>query len=314
MKYLGAVSPVSVVIPAYNAEDFLEETVTSALAAHPKEIIIVDDGSTDDTFLLAERLAKKSGLIKVLKQTNRGESAALNLGLNQSESPFVLFLSADDLIFPSLLSSATQLLESRNDLSAVYPSWYEIDKNGRILSKNVDLAFSDLRLFGQLDCLPGPGSVIRREALGFGRNESLRQLGDLEQWLRIQAFGPMLHIMEPLACWRRHDKNFSLGNYGKTTFLELDVVFDTVSSQVGPGGRMESLGLWYVFLHHWYRRKAIAASRITFSLSSIRYLIISFKYASSLRNTNLKFPWTLLEILGCGFPFLVWLRDSLKNS
>ena len=74
---------VSVIVPAYNASAFLEETILSILAStySALEIIVVDDGSSDDTFALANKLAVKNPQIRVFTQPNRGVSAARNRAL-----------------------------------------------------------------------------------------------------------------------------------------------------------------------------------------------------------------------------------------
>ncbi len=95
---------VSIIIPAYNSEKFLGETVRSALAQTwpHKEIIIVDDGSTDGTLNLARQFESRQ--VKVLTQKNRGAACARNAGLAVAQGDFIQWLDADDLLVPEKIS------------------------------------------------------------------------------------------------------------------------------------------------------------------------------------------------------------------
>jgi glycosyltransferase involved in cell wall biosynthesis len=103
---------VSTVIPAYNAERTIAETVESALAQGfgSHEILVVNDGSTDST---ADILAKYQGAIRVVDQPNRGASAARNAGVSQARGKYVAFLDADDLWLQGKLETMVAALEER---------------------------------------------------------------------------------------------------------------------------------------------------------------------------------------------------------
>lgn len=301
---------VSVVIPAYNADKFLLETLASAVQANPKSVIVVDDGSLDNTLTIAEEFSRTNPSVRVFTKSNAGESSAINFGLNFVETPYVLFLSADDLIDKTLLSKAVQILENDKSLVAVYPSWRTISGNGEVLSAVENLTFSISRLVGALECLPGPGSIIRISSIRLGRNESLSQIPDLEQWLRLSMVGPFSHLPEILASWRTHESNQSRETHGSQLSFELDIVFETVLSMFSDGGsRYLEPAVWNDFLIHWHRLKAIAEARIVGSLRSIPHLYLSWvRYicASKPRSRN---PWRLGEVIGTLAPPLVWLRD-----
>ena len=86
---------ISVVVPLYNKADYVEEAITSALAAHGvREVIVVDDESTDDG---PERVARMSDpRIRLIRQKNQGVSAARNRGIHEARGDFIAFLDADD--------------------------------------------------------------------------------------------------------------------------------------------------------------------------------------------------------------------------
>ena len=95
---------VSILIPCYNSEKWLAETLESALAQtwQNKEIIVVDDGSTDSSLEIAKTF--ESNKVKVLRQDNRGASAARNLGLTNAQGDFIQYLDADDLLSEDKIS------------------------------------------------------------------------------------------------------------------------------------------------------------------------------------------------------------------
>jgi glycosyltransferase involved in cell wall biosynthesis len=105
---------VSIIIPAYNAEKWIGETLESALAQtwSRKEVIVVDDGSRDNTLSVAQGLA--SAKVKVLRQDNAGASAARNRGLALAQGELIQFLDADDLLAPDKVARQMQTLAAHD--------------------------------------------------------------------------------------------------------------------------------------------------------------------------------------------------------
>jgi|GEM_PF-2832972 glycosyltransferase involved in cell wall biosynthesis len=108
---------VSVVVPAYNREQYLENTVKSVHSNtyRPIELIIIDDGSADETYAIAnqlkDRLKSDDFEIKLMRQPNQGAPSARNNGLENSTGKYLLFLDSDDEIPPAKLSSQITMLE-----------------------------------------------------------------------------------------------------------------------------------------------------------------------------------------------------------
>jgi glycosyltransferase involved in cell wall biosynthesis len=304
---------VTVIIPAFNAQNFIRETIKSALAAKPFEVIVVNDGSSDGTIAVVELLTKTYPSLKLINKANGGESSAINLGLTLVRTQYVLFLSADDLIDPSLLWKAAILLDDETKLVAAYPSWKVIDNFGHAVKEITDIDFSLAGLVGELKCLPGPGSVIRTSAIQTGRNTGLSQLPDLDQWLSMVRLGPLAHMEETLASWRQHDSNMSLKSHGAKLSVELDQIYQTVQANFRSGdSTIWSRPLWITFKTHWHRWKAIAESRVPFSTKSLIHLAISFANMAKAQNPPVTNPWSFREILGCLIPPVVWLRDVVS--
>lgn len=99
---------ISIIIPAYNAADFLRRSVDSVISQEYEnyQVIIVDDGSTDQTAAIADQLAAENDRIQVIHQRNGGVSAARNAGLASAAGDYVLFLDADDALRPGLFEAA----------------------------------------------------------------------------------------------------------------------------------------------------------------------------------------------------------------
>ena len=124
---------VSVVIPSYNYGHFIEDTIRSILAQTyiSYEIIVVDDGSTDNTQEILKPYLEK---INYVYQNNQGLSAARNHGTSLAKGEFVLFLDADDFLLPHMLEEQIAAFQQNPDLGLVICGWHIVDKTGKILS------------------------------------------------------------------------------------------------------------------------------------------------------------------------------------
>jgi hypothetical protein len=121
---------VSTIIPVYNRAHLLIEAVNSVLGQNyrPIEIIIVDDGSTDQTAAVADQLAGSyPTLIQVLHQSNSGPGVARQHGLEQARGGFIQFLDSDDLLLPGKFSSQVNALNERPECQICYGRSYEED-------------------------------------------------------------------------------------------------------------------------------------------------------------------------------------------
>lgn len=115
---------VSVIIPAYNAELFIEETLQSVLSQTYKtiEVLVVDDGSDDRTPEIVERYARQDSRITLLRQANRGVAAARNLAIAQSTGDYTAPIDADDIWYPQKLEKQVHAIVQSNAIGLVY-SW-----------------------------------------------------------------------------------------------------------------------------------------------------------------------------------------------
>ncbi|MDW8146902.1 MAG: glycosyltransferase family A protein [Roseiflexaceae bacterium] len=154
---------VSVVIPCYNQARFLPEAVASVVAQTftDWEIIIVDDGSPDDTAAVAQRLiaAYPDRRIRLIRQENRGLAEARNAGIRVARAPYILPLDADDMIEPEMLALTVAALDTHPDVGFVYTDVRRFGAENNILHT---LPYSLERL--RFENMMMPATLFRREA------------------------------------------------------------------------------------------------------------------------------------------------------
>lgn len=125
---------ISIVIPCFNGERWIAETISSALSQSvpPAEIVIVDDGSTDGSLRLVSGFAQTHPrLVRVIRQPNQGAPAARAAGLEATHSSYIAFVDADDRLLPEALATFSRAFEKGADIA--YGRAYWIDDNGRRL-------------------------------------------------------------------------------------------------------------------------------------------------------------------------------------
>lgn len=200
---------VSVVIPAYNAEKYLQEAVASALrqSVPPVEILIVDDGSKDRTLAMAHDLAAQHAQITVLTRPNGGSGPARNTGLAQATGEFVLFLDADDRLHENAIRDHLRAFADRPDAAMVFGAYNAIDADGGLRNSGKtpveDVTLEDLAL----RVIPIPSqSMYRKAAVDKinGYNERFRQSQDVDLNLRLARIGKIFSHGMKVADYRRH--------------------------------------------------------------------------------------------------------------
>jgi hypothetical protein len=201
---------VAVVIPAFNQAHFLGEAITSVLTQtrQADEIIVVDDGSTDDPAAVVSRFQKA----KLIRQENRGRSAARNVGLLKCATSHVVFLDSDDRLLPTALETGLNCVAGRPDCAFVYGGYRFISENGHRIGSD---CFSPIEGDAHLSILrrnllgPPATGLYRRDFLlelnGF--DETLQGPEDFDLYLRITQRYPIASHPEIVAEYRRHGQN-----------------------------------------------------------------------------------------------------------
>ncbi len=197
--------PVSVIIPVYNAALSLEMAVASVVnLIEVEEIILVEDGSTDQSLAICKNLAETSDRIKVfVHPVNRGASAARNLGISKSTCPFIAFLDADDIFLPNRFQTARFVFENQPEADGVYEAIGTLAGQNDTDKPNITTVqeiFKPEELFYKISPVGNQGyfSIIgftaRREVFTqWGHfNENLRIAEDTEFFLRLTAAAHLL--------------------------------------------------------------------------------------------------------------------------
>jgi glycosyltransferase involved in cell wall biosynthesis len=202
-------SEISIITPVYNGERYLSEVVKSVLSQQDIAIrmIIINDGSTDSSLRIAQEWCKRfPKQIEIIDQPNSGEAVAVINGMAKVQTKFVGIVNADDPLLPGHCRKMVEALLLDPKAVVAYPDWLMTDSDGAIQRNVKTLEYSRRALIADLVCIPGPGAVIRVEALdGFPiREKQFRYISDYVLWLRLSSKGHFIRVPETLATWRQH--------------------------------------------------------------------------------------------------------------
>jgi len=196
---------VSVVIPAYNCARYMSQTLDSVFAqTHPPdEVIVVNDGSTDD---LAGAIAQSHSGIIYVEQTNKGVSSARNAGVRRATGDWIAFLDGDDTWHPTKLEK--QIAATAGGAGLIFCWKYEFLEGeageSRLVSYNRDCSENPLEAI--LTCFfASPSTVLVRRSLfvqSGGFDEAMRDGEDADLWIRLAAHTAFAQVEEPLVFYR----------------------------------------------------------------------------------------------------------------
>lgn len=211
--------PITVVIPAYNAELYIDKCLTSVLQQTESvvKVIVVNDGSTDNTITILEELALKYTQLYIINQPNSGVSAARNNGILNATTEWILLLDADDELELTIIEeywTKIQNYNSENQPAAVYTGYRQIDENSTIVSPEIigcPLKKSEgvCDVFLRNPIISPSGVLISRtKALDEGLfNANLKYDEDVDLWIRLLEVNHIDYIEKPLTRIRRHMSN-----------------------------------------------------------------------------------------------------------
>lgn len=214
-------APVTVVIPTYGRAEYLGLALDSVFnqARPPREIIVVDDGSPDDTGARLEPLVR-AGRIRYIRQANAGMSAARNTGVALATSEYVLFLDDDDLLVPNALAWLVVEFERHPEAGFVYGDavLFSGPTPPPIEDAPAESYAADLTIFLLFNQIGSPGQVLIRrdafEAVGRWRNQ-FTNAEDWDLWLKLLARYPARGARRPVLAYRLHAQNASHNVVGK---------------------------------------------------------------------------------------------------
>lgn len=224
---------VSVIIPAFNCEKYIGQTIESVLSQTYRnfELIVVDDGSTDNTKAIVKNYLQDSR-IKYIYQDNSGVSAARNIGFAKSHGKYIAFLDSDDLWYPNKLEEQVRLLEMNKEIGLTNCSVNYVDENSNVIGKEVCKVIDDVTdLLFKGNLVTGSASVVmlRRvclEKVGLFDTD-LFISADVDMWIRNLLHFKMFHMNRTLAALRKYPSSHSsnIGRYERDLIRLSDKFF-----------------------------------------------------------------------------------------
>src|SRR5690554_2847714 len=211
---------VSVIIPAYNRVRYIQQAVDSVLGQtySPIELIVVDDGSTDGTYELLKEYGDKLQLITHPNRDNKGQSAAINLGMKYATGKYLAILDSDDFWALNKLEVVIPFLEKNPDVGLVYSNGYGVSRDGEILYEFLPRDHQETNDPNRvlLDCytlLPN-NSVVRKDVIDRvgGFEETFRAAQDHDMLIRLAENTKFAYLPDYLFYYRRHSDSISAKN------------------------------------------------------------------------------------------------------
>jgi glycosyltransferase involved in cell wall biosynthesis len=201
---------VSIVIPTYNRAAYLGEAIESVLAQDyaPLELIVIDDGSTDDTQAVLRRYA---GRCRCETQENLGQSKTLNRGWQLARGEILGFLGDDDCLRPGAVTALVRALIADPSAVMAYGDYSLIDAASRITRQIVFRPRPYVEMVRDLRVVPGPGALQWRSAtMAAGLwDPELRLTPDLDFYLRLGLLGRFVHVPGEKAAFRVHESSMT---------------------------------------------------------------------------------------------------------
>ena len=258
---------ITVLITTYNYGEFIEDAIDSVLSQEfPQDqvqIVVVDDGSTDDT---AERVKKYGSRIEYFYQSNRGQAAALNLGISKSRGEVLALLDADDCFLPMKLAHVAEAFDRNPAVGMVYHRLMEWHVQS---DENREWPFSDLSgdfrqtpdYFSSYYAQPASSLCFHRSAINplLPIPETIRMLGDCFLGSLIPLLSPILAVPEVLALYRIHGRNsYSISETqipvenAKSRLQMRQILADEMKRWLAARGSTKKQLPVRAFLNHWH--------------------------------------------------------------
>jgi glycosyltransferase involved in cell wall biosynthesis len=226
---------VSVIIPLYNHKNYIKTAIESIVSqSYPNiEIIVIDDGSTDNSSSVVEEIITKSSKsIKLIKKHNEGITKTLNLGISLSCGEYISLLASDDYLLPDSITSRVDYLDNHTEKLAVFGDAVVVDSNGNEIYSSAIEKNNGRKKYLQIDkllsselvfrwCVPGPVFMAKRslyETIGLYDENIL--IEDWDFYLRAACENLLGFIDKSVAAYRIHDFNSSITRSNENKYLE----------------------------------------------------------------------------------------------
>lgn len=314
---------VSIIIPAHNAEKYLDNTLQRVINQTFKnfEVIVVDDGSTDSTPRIIFEYLKEDERIKLIRQSNKGVSSARNMGLEVARGKYVIFLDSDDYWDKCFLEYCVSALE-QNKADVCYGGFHIINESGKILhthvpniERNILLDFIRGQTWMQIS-----GVLIRRKILdkySLKFREGCHHGQDIEFLYKLLAVSRTIAIPRVLYSYTRHSSSLSSGFKMQHLHVHgamrrsLRFIKDTMRNSEIKEMVIDELvnrKIPLILLNKLYRASQNHKRELTWHLlrtPEIRYWIKKFK-PNNLKSTAI----FIFYLFGIMFPRVAWIIEK----
>jgi glycosyltransferase involved in cell wall biosynthesis len=200
---------VSVIIPTYNRADLLEQAIRSVLAqtCTDYEIIVVDDGSTDDIQHVV--MCVNDARVRYERLPHGGVSKARNHGIRTARGQYIAFLDSDDAFMPDKLQKQLAFFEQHPDVGMIYTGYTSVDEDLKMLREHPAPLYTDYRPMLTSCTIATPTVMVRRDV--FERvgmfDETMHLAEDIDLWCRIFRLYPILPLHQSLTRVRLHKRS-----------------------------------------------------------------------------------------------------------
>jgi glycosyltransferase involved in cell wall biosynthesis len=204
---------VSIVMTAHNREQYIGKAIESVLAQTYKDfdLLIWDDGSTDNTFAIACEYTKKDNRIRLAAYDHRGPVKALKEAIADTFGPYLCWVDSDDMLEPTALEETVAVLDSESTVGVVYTDYRVIDAIDALkgYGRRCRIPYSKDRLL--LDFMTFHFRLMRRSAYDQvdGIDDTLESAEDYDLCLKLSEITSFKHLVRPLYCYRYHGQSLS---------------------------------------------------------------------------------------------------------
>jgi len=274
---MNATPLITVIVVNYNYARYLGECIDSVIAqTYPNlEIIVVDDGSTDNSLNVLQAYGEK---LRVLHQENKGVSAARNAGVFASRGEWIAFLDSDDTWQPEKVQKQSTYIQD-SAVGMVFCGVEFMDDSGQCLGYTRPLLDSDLLpqlvTFTSPTVAGGSTAVVKSDCLRDlgGFDEKLSTAADLDMWTRIAAKHGIRAVNAPLVRYRRHSDSMqsNLGLFENDNYRFLTKVYSDPSCARVHHLRRQSFGKFYMILSGSYFRQGNWSRAIQCAIKALSY-------------------------------------------
>ena len=234
---MNPTSDISVIIPLYNKASSIERTLRSVLGQRvlPREVIVVDDGSTDDSASIVERI--DSPLVRLLRQENRGVSAARNRAMTEASGRWVALLDGDDCWEEDYLQNVEHLIAAHPDCGA-YGTGFWVETNGRRTLGNFPDEEGVVDFFrlamSRYVLIPSATTLDRELALSLGGfPEGMRMGEDQYLWTKIARASRVAFLPRAVVVYSRSAENRSVAIYrAEQSAYSLEDLYDAEADEM----------------------------------------------------------------------------------